>query len=152
MCKDAHSILQNIVSALVNSNYVGTVSFFAYGDTNRIPLPIQHALFSTAVALNHIPANVKDRDKKILDNPVPANYLIISDYRGLSPRFTNSACEGTTFSSCICPSFSLPLRRRQSRLAGGGPLHVVDSDSAFASFKPTPLPEQLTPNRKRKRD
>ncbi|CAD5326523.1 unnamed protein product [Arabidopsis thaliana] len=90
---DAHGIAQNITSALQKMNYCGPVSISAYGDTNRIPLTIQHALNSTGIALNHVPAGVKDAsDKKILvdmlfwalDNPAPANFMLISGDRDFS--------------------------------------------------------------------
>ncbi|XP_021836497.1 uncharacterized protein [Spinacia oleracea] len=87
---DPNSIAQNITSALLKLDYCGSVSISAYGDTNRIPSSIQHALSSTGISLNHVPAGVKDAsDKKILvdmlfwavDNPAPANYLLISGDR-----------------------------------------------------------------------
>ncbi|XP_059652200.1 uncharacterized protein LOC132299529 [Cornus florida] len=90
---EPHSIAQNISSALVKLNYCGPVSISAYGDTNRIPASVQQALNSTGIALNHVPAGVKDAsDKKILvdmlfwavDNPAPANYLLISGDRDFS--------------------------------------------------------------------
>lgn len=90
---DPHTIAQNISSALVKMNYCGPVSISAYGDTNRIPASVQQALSSTGIALNHVPAGVKDAsDKKILvdmlfwavDNPAPANYLLISGDRDFS--------------------------------------------------------------------
>lgn len=90
---DPHAIAQNISSALVKMSYCGPVSISAYGDTNRIPSSIQKALSSTGIALNHVPAGVKDAsDKKILvdmlfwavDNPAPANYLLISGDRDFS--------------------------------------------------------------------
>lgn len=90
---EPHAIAQNITSSLVKMNYRGRVSISAYGDTNGIPSYIQHALSSTGVALNHVPAGVKDAsDKKILvdmllwavDNPAPANYLLISGDRDFS--------------------------------------------------------------------
>ncbi|GAV82469.1 NYN domain-containing protein/OHA domain-containing protein [Cephalotus follicularis] len=90
---DPHAIAQNISSALVKMNYCGPVSISAYGDTNRIPTAVQQALSSTGIALNHVPAGVKDAsDKKILvdmlfwavDNPAPANYLLISGDRDFS--------------------------------------------------------------------
>ncbi|KAK2970225.1 hypothetical protein RJ640_021661 [Escallonia rubra] len=90
---DAHGIAQNISSALVKMQYRGPVSISAYGDTNRIPSSVQQALSSTGIALNHVPAGVKDAsDKKILvdmlfwavDNPAPANYLLISGDRDFS--------------------------------------------------------------------
>ncbi|KAG6644887.1 uncharacterized protein LOC122317907 [Carya illinoinensis] len=84
---DAHAIAQNISSALAKMNYCGPVSISAYGDTNGIPASVQQALSSTGIALNHVPAGVKDAsDKKILvdmlfwavDNPAPANFMLIS--------------------------------------------------------------------------
>ncbi|KAJ6384710.1 hypothetical protein OIU78_027909 [Salix suchowensis] len=74
-------------------NYCGPVSISAYGDTNGINSAAQQALSSTGVTLNHVPAGVKDAsDKKILvdmmfwavDNPAPANYLLISGDRDFS--------------------------------------------------------------------
>ncbi|PIN14841.1 hypothetical protein CDL12_12527 [Handroanthus impetiginosus] len=90
---DPHTIAQNISSALVKMNYCGPVSISAYGDTTRISPAVQQALNSTGIALNHVPAGVKDAsDKKILvdmlfwavDNPAPANYLLISGDRDFS--------------------------------------------------------------------
>ncbi|GFY94623.1 putative endonuclease or glycosyl hydrolase [Actinidia rufa] len=91
---DPHTIAQNISSALVKMNYCGPVSTIsAYGDTTRIPASVQQALNSTGIALNHVPAGVKDAsDKKILvdmlfwavDNSAPANYLLISGDRDFS--------------------------------------------------------------------
>ncbi|KAJ9180382.1 hypothetical protein P3X46_008635 [Hevea brasiliensis] len=90
---DPHAIAQNISSALAKMNYCGPVSISAYGDTNRIHSAVQQALSSTGIALNHVPAGVKDAsDKKILvdmlfwavDNPAPANYLLISGDRDFS--------------------------------------------------------------------
>ncbi|KAI3445478.1 hypothetical protein Pfo_002143 [Paulownia fortunei] len=90
---DPHTIAQNISSALVKMNYCGPVSISAYGDTTKISPAVQQALNSTGVALNHVPAGVKDAsDKKILvdmlfwavDNPAPANYLLISGDRDFS--------------------------------------------------------------------
>nr|TKS04187.1 hypothetical protein D5086_0000143880 [Populus alba] len=91
---DPHAIAPNISSALVKMNYCGPVSIYAYGDTHGINSAAQMALSSTGVALNHVPASgVKDAsDKKILvdmlfwavDNPAPANYLLISGDRDFS--------------------------------------------------------------------
>ncbi|XP_072984248.1 uncharacterized protein [Typha latifolia] len=87
---DPHLIAQNISSALAAGDYRGPVSISAYGDTSKISQSVQHALSSTGVALNHVPAGIKDAsDKKILvdmlfwaiDNPPPANYLLISGDR-----------------------------------------------------------------------
>ncbi|KAL4603914.1 hypothetical protein ACB092_10G158000 [Castanea dentata] len=90
---DPHKIAQNISSALVKMNYCGPVSISAYGDTMRLNSAVQQALSSTGISLNHVPAGVKDAsDKKILvdmlfwavDNPAPANYLLISGDRDFS--------------------------------------------------------------------
>ncbi|KAK2966788.1 hypothetical protein RJ640_008791 [Escallonia rubra] len=90
---EPHAIAQNITTALVKMGYCGPVSISAYGDTNGIPSSVQQALNSTGIALNHVPAGVKDAsDKKILvdmlfwavDNPVPGNYLLISGDRDFS--------------------------------------------------------------------
>ncbi|XP_058213332.1 uncharacterized protein LOC131325219 [Rhododendron vialii] len=90
---EPHSIAQNITNALANMNYLGPVSVSAYGDTGGIPASVQQALNSTGIALNHVPAGVKDAsDKKILvdmlfwavDNAAPANYLLISGDRDFS--------------------------------------------------------------------
>ncbi|KAG5380540.1 hypothetical protein IGI04_028382 [Brassica rapa subsp. trilocularis] len=84
---DAYGIAQNIGSALEKMNYCGPISIYAYGDVSRIPPTIQHALYSTGIALNHVPAGVKDAsDKKILvdmllravDIPAPATFMLIS--------------------------------------------------------------------------
>ncbi|KAK3025034.1 hypothetical protein RJ639_043312, partial [Escallonia herrerae] len=90
---EPHAIAQNITTALVKMGYCGPVSISAYGDTNGIPSSVQQALNSTGIALNHVPAGVKDAsDKKILvdmlfwavDNPAPGNYLLISGDRDFS--------------------------------------------------------------------
>ncbi|CAH9050564.1 unnamed protein product [Cuscuta epithymum] len=90
---DPHVIAQNISSALVAMNYCGPVSISAYGDTTKLSPSLQHALNSTGISLNHVPAGAKDAsDKKILvdmlfwavDNPPPANYLLISGDRDFS--------------------------------------------------------------------
>ncbi|KAG5232272.1 meiosis regulator and mRNA stability factor [Salix suchowensis] len=79
--------------SLARMNYCGPVSISAYGDTHGINSAAQQALSSTGVSLNHVPPGVKDAsDKKILvdmlfwavDNPAPANYLLISGDRDFS--------------------------------------------------------------------
>lgn len=55
---DPHSIAQNITSALLKLDYGGSVSISAYGDTHRIPSSVQHALSSTGISLNHVPAGL----------------------------------------------------------------------------------------------
>ncbi|KAJ0079528.1 hypothetical protein Patl1_23900 [Pistacia atlantica] len=90
---DPHAIAQNISSAIAKLNYCGPLSISAYGDTNRIPQSVQHALSSTGISLNQVPAGIKDAsDKKILvdllfwavDNPAPANIMLISGDRDFS--------------------------------------------------------------------
>ncbi|KAG8099264.1 hypothetical protein GUJ93_ZPchr0013g36923 [Zizania palustris] len=90
---DPHLIAQNMSSALAAAGYTGSVYIYAYGDTNSIAKPVIHALSSTGVSLNHVPSGIKDAsDKKILvdmlfwaiDNPPPANYLLISGDRDFS--------------------------------------------------------------------
>lgn len=90
---DAHVIAQNVRSALSKLDYKGPVSITAYGDTMLLPARVQQALSSTGVALHHVPSGIKDAsDKKILvdmlfwavDNPAPANYMLISGDRDFS--------------------------------------------------------------------
>ncbi|XP_044482466.1 uncharacterized protein LOC123208900 [Mangifera indica] len=90
---EPHAIAQNISSAVAKLNYCGPLSISAYGDTNRIPQSVQHALSSTGISLNQVPPGVKDAsDKKILvdmlfwavDNPAPANIMLISGDRDFS--------------------------------------------------------------------
>ncbi|KAF8679159.1 hypothetical protein HU200_045925 [Digitaria exilis] len=92
-CSEPHLIAQNMSSALAAAGYTGPITISAYGDTNCVPNHVQYALSSTGIALNHVPAGIKDAsDKKILvdmliwaiDNPPPANYLLISGDRDFS--------------------------------------------------------------------
>lgn len=50
-----HAIAQNISSSIAQLNYCGPLSISAYGDTNRIPQSVQHALSSTGISLNQVP-------------------------------------------------------------------------------------------------
>ncbi|KAL5198200.1 hypothetical protein ABZP36_001712 [Zizania latifolia] len=90
---DPHLIAQNMSSALAAAGYTGPISISAYGDTNSIAKDVIHALSSSGISLNHVPPGIKDAsDKKILvdmlfwaiDNPPPANYLLISGDREFS--------------------------------------------------------------------
>ncbi|XP_010522869.1 PREDICTED: uncharacterized protein LOC104801327 isoform X2 [Tarenaya hassleriana] len=72
---DANGVAQNISLALVKMNYFGPFSISAYGDTNRIPYSAQQALYSSGVALFHVPS---------VDNPSPANVMLISSDRGFA--------------------------------------------------------------------
>jgi hypothetical protein len=53
---EAHLIAQNMSSALAAAGYTGPITFSAYGDTNCVPNHVQHALSSTGITLNHVPA------------------------------------------------------------------------------------------------
>ncbi|XP_018486938.1 uncharacterized protein LOC108857448 isoform X2 [Raphanus sativus] len=84
---EAHTISQKLNSALVNLNYRGPLSIYAYGNTDLIPKAVQQALSSSGISLNHVPSGKKDAsDKKILvdmllwvlENPAPANLMLIS--------------------------------------------------------------------------
>ncbi|KAG7535030.1 Zinc finger C2H2 superfamily [Arabidopsis thaliana x Arabidopsis arenosa] len=133
---DAHVIAQNVSSALLKMNYCGPVSISAYGDTNLIPLHHQQALSSTGVALNHIPAGVKDAsDKKILvdmllwaiDNPAPANFLLISGDRDFSNALHQLRMRRYNILLAQPPRASVPLVAAAkdvwlwTTLASGGP-------------------------------
>lgn len=76
---EAHSIAQNISSALVNINYCGPVSISAYGDTTRIPSSVQQALSSTGISLNHVPAGILS----FFPITVPSFFNSLFDYRYL---------------------------------------------------------------------
>lgn len=52
---DGHGIARNIESALLKMNYCGSITIYAYGDTNQISSSVQHALSSSGVSLNHVP-------------------------------------------------------------------------------------------------
>ncbi|CAN6912619.1 unnamed protein product [Brassica oleracea] len=133
---DAHAIAQNVSSALLNMNYGGPVSISAYGDTNLIPKPVQQALSSTGVGLNHVPAGVKDAsDKKILvdmllwavDNPSPANFMLISGDRDFSNALHQLSMRRYTILLAQPPRASAPLVAAAKYvwlwtcLASGGP-------------------------------
>nr|DAD38439.1 TPA_asm: hypothetical protein HUJ06_009080 [Nelumbo nucifera] len=134
---DPHAIAQNISSALAKMNYCGPVSIFTYGDTNRIPESVQRALSSTGIALNHVPAGVKDAsDKKILvdmlfwavDNPAPANFLLISGDRDFSNALHQLRMRRYNILLAQPQNASAPLRAAAktvwlwtSLLAGGPP-------------------------------
>ncbi|XP_020883454.1 uncharacterized protein LOC9300798 isoform X3 [Arabidopsis lyrata subsp. lyrata] len=142
---DAHVIAQNVSSALLKMNYCGPVSISAYGDTNLIPLHHQQALSSTGVALNHIPAGVKDAsDKKILvdmllwaiDNPAPANFLLISGDRDFSNALHQLRMRRYNILLAQPPRASVPLVAAAkdvwlwTTLASGGP-PLTSSESSL---------------------
>ncbi|KAL3030129.1 hypothetical protein AAZX31_03G203400 [Glycine max] len=150
---NANSIAQNITSALVGINYAGPLSISAYGDTNRIPPPVQHALSSTGVSLNHIPTGANDAsDMKILvdmllwavDNPAPANYLLISGDTNFSNALHQLSLRKYNILLAHPPHVSPSLAAAAKVVwlwttlsAGGPPL----SDSTSNSCKPpTPAP------------
>lgn len=145
---DPHAIAQNISSALVKMNYCGPVSISAYGDTTRISPAVQQALNSTGVALNHVPAGAKDAsDKKILvdmlfwavDNPAPANYLLISGDRDFSNALHQLRMRRYNILLAQPHKASAPLIAAAKSVwlwtslsAGGPPLTTVES-SQFVS-------------------
>jgi hypothetical protein len=55
-CCDPHLIAQKMSSALAAAGYTGPITISAYGDPNCVPKHVQHALSSTGIALNHVPA------------------------------------------------------------------------------------------------
>ncbi|KAL0890489.1 hypothetical protein Bca101_014472 [Brassica carinata] len=140
---DAHAIAQNVSSALLKMNYGGPVSISAYGDTNLIPHAVQQALSSTGVGLNHVPADddlsfvgVKDAsDKKILvdmllwavDNPAPANFMLISGDRDFSNALHQLSMRRYNILLAQPPRASAPLVAAAKNvwlwtsLASGGP-------------------------------
>ncbi|XP_026436405.1 uncharacterized protein LOC113334337 [Papaver somniferum] len=134
----SHSTAQNIASALKKMNYRGPISISAYGDTNRIPTSVQHALSSTGITLNHVPSGVKDAsDKKILvdmlfwavGNPAPANYLLISGDRDFSNALHQLRMRRYNILLAQPPSACAPLVAAAKSvwiwsvlLAGGSPL------------------------------
>ncbi|XP_071725472.1 uncharacterized protein [Rutidosis leptorrhynchoides] len=160
---EPHSIAQNISSALVNMNYCGPVSISAYGDTNRIPSSVQQGLNSTGIALNHVPAGVKDAsDKKILvdmlfwavDNPAPGNYLLISGDRDFSNalhqlrmRKYNILLAQPHKASVSLLAAAKSVWLWTSLLAGGPPLSNVESaqpvDNSYGQSVQIPVSEPV---------
>ncbi|KAL1215091.1 UBP1-associated proteins 1C [Cardamine amara subsp. amara] len=145
---DAHAIAQNVSSALLNMNYCGRVSISAYGDTNLIPPLVQQALSSTGVGLNHVPAGVKDAsDKKILvdmllwalDNPAPANIMLISGDRDFSNALHQLRMRRYNILLAQPPRASVPLVAAAKNiwlwtsLASGGPPLASGESASLAS-------------------
>ncbi|CAI8615322.1 unnamed protein product [Vicia faba] len=147
---DPHQIAQNISSALVRMNFCGPVSISSYGDTTRIPASVQHALSSTGISLNHVPAGVKDAsDKKILvdmlfwavDNPAPANYLLISAAKNVwlwtsllsgGPPLSNGESQQLANSSLLSSSETLqvPVSNATQTQQQGGPYSEVHAGNS----------------------
>ncbi|MCO5586845.1 hypothetical protein L7F22_040790 [Adiantum nelumboides] len=84
---DPHYIAQNMTAALQHANLTGPIEIQVFGDTTILPHITQKALSDTGITLNHVPRGNKDAaDKAILvglllwalDNPPPANILLIS--------------------------------------------------------------------------
>ncbi|KAK9054840.1 hypothetical protein SSX86_025919 [Deinandra increscens subsp. villosa] len=159
---EPHSIAQNISSALVNMNYCGPVSISAYGDTNRIPASVQQGLNSTGIALNHVPAGVKDAsDKKILvdmlfwavDNPAPCNYLLISGDRDFSNalhqlrmRKYNILLAQPQKASVSLLAAAKSVWLWTSLLAGGPPLTNISEPDDNSIHAPVSEPLQMLDN------
>nr|CAD1828620.1 unnamed protein product [Ananas comosus var. bracteatus] len=161
---DPHLIAQNISSALAALGYRGPVSISAYGDTSNISPAAQHALSSTGIALNHVPAGIKDAsDKKILvdmlfwaiDNPPPANYLLISGDRDfcnalhkLRMRRYNILLAQPPNVSQVLVTAAKSVWLWRSLLAGGPPLTelpyvstVSNANASEVSSSKTTIPE-----------
>ncbi|KAH9786995.1 putative endonuclease or glycosyl hydrolase [Citrus sinensis] len=142
---DPHTIAQNISSALVKMNYCGPVSISAYGDTNRIPASVQHALSSTGIALNHVPA---------VDNPAPSNYLLISGDRDFSNALHQLRMRRYNILLAQPHKASAPLVAAAksvwlwtSLVAGGPPLASGESllhTNDFGTFNPEDEPVQVS--------
>ncbi|CAN0824467.1 Meiosis regulator and mRNA stability factor 1 [Linum grandiflorum] len=148
---DFHAIAQNISSALANLNYCGPISIFAYGDTNQIPPPVQHALSSTGVSLNHVPPGGKNAsDMRILvgmllwaaDNPAPANCLLISGDGDFSEALHQLRFRRYNILLAQPQNVSAPLVAAAktvwlwtSLLAGGPPIRLVESSQPSNSSK-----------------
>ncbi|KAF8015328.1 hypothetical protein BT93_H0977 [Corymbia citriodora subsp. variegata] len=160
---DPHAIAQNISSALAKLNYSGPVSISSYGDTTRIPAAVQQALSSTGIALNHVPAGVKDAsDKKILvdmlfwavDNPAPANYLLISGDRDFSNALHQLRMRRYNILLAQPQKASAPLQAAAKTvwlwtnlMAGGPPMTSVESQQpnyVFVSSSSDTLPAPVS--------
>jgi hypothetical protein len=66
---DPQLIVQNMSSALATAGYRGPISVSAYGDTHQIPHNVQHALSSTGVSLNHVPAGTEPHAQQLCSAP-----------------------------------------------------------------------------------
>ncbi|KAG2279881.1 hypothetical protein Bca52824_051101 [Brassica carinata] len=87
-------------------------------DSDKVSFAVQQAISSTGVGLNHVPAGVKDAsDKKILvdmllwavDNPAPANFMLISGDRDLSNALHQLSMRRYTILLAQPPRASAPL-------------------------------------------
>ncbi|MCD7458946.1 hypothetical protein HAX54_039670 [Datura stramonium] len=160
---DAHTIAQNINAALIKMNYNGPVSISAYGDTNGISSSVQRALSSTGISLNHVPAGAKDAsDKKILvdmlfwavDNPAPANYLLISGDRDFSNaihqlrmRRYNILLAQPFKASPALAAAATTVWQWTSLAAGGSPRELAfGTNSLCQESIPTPISEPISAN------
>ncbi|XP_049346154.1 uncharacterized protein LOC125810718 [Solanum verrucosum] len=160
---DAHAIAPNINAALMKMNYNGPVTISAYGDTNRIPSYIQRALSSTGISLNHVPAGAKDAsDKKILvdmlfwavDNPAPANYLLISGDRDFSNaihqlrmRRYNILLAQPLKASPALAAAATNVWQWISLTAGGSPRELAFGTNTLRQESiPTPVSEPISAN------
>ncbi|KAH0697578.1 hypothetical protein KY290_015499 [Solanum tuberosum] len=160
---DAHGIAQNINTALMNMNYHGPVTISAYGDTNIIPSSIQGALSTTGISLNHVPAVTKDAsDKKILvdmifwavDNPAPANYLLISgdgDFSNaihqLRMRKYNILLAQPVYASPALAVAATNVWQWTSLAAGGSPRGLpFRTNTLPQNYIPTPISKPILAN------
>ncbi|PHU28981.1 hypothetical protein BC332_01074 [Capsicum chinense] len=113
---DPHSIAQNISTVLVNVNYCGPFSIFAYGDTIKISAFVQQVLNSTGIGLDHV-----------LQNPKSISLVEVNDLN--SPAFwdKNKAANPKRFTK-------VPLLKAQ-RTLGCIPSMANSLYSSFASVK-----------------
>ncbi|CAA7022473.1 unnamed protein product [Microthlaspi erraticum] len=116
--QNAHEIGLKLKSELMKMNYCGPLSITAYGNTNLIPKSVQQALSSTGITLNHVPSGRKDAsDKKILvdlllwvvDNPAPANIMLISGDRDFSDALHKLRMRGYNILLAHPQQASVPL-------------------------------------------
>ncbi|XP_027770027.1 uncharacterized protein LOC107010179 [Solanum pennellii] len=160
---DAHAIAQNINKALMNMNYHGPVTISAYGDTNVIPWSVQRALSTTGIRLNHVPAVTKDAsDKRILadmifwavDNPAPANYLLISgdgDFSNaihqLRMRKYNILLAQPVYASPALAIAATNVWQWTSLAAGGSPQGFAFHNNTYRqNYIPTPISKPISAN------
>ncbi|KAF3684100.1 hypothetical protein FXO37_01499 [Capsicum annuum] len=113
---DPHAIAQNISTVLVNVNYCGPVSIFAYGDTTKISASVQQVLNSTGNGLDHV-----------LQNPKSISLVEVNDLN--SPAFwdKNKAANPKRFTKV--------LLLKAQRTLGCIPLMANSLYTSFASVK-----------------
>jgi hypothetical protein len=90
---DPNLIAQNMSSALAAAGYTGPVSISAYGDIGRIGNAVTHALSSTGISLNHVPAGTETEPPSSSSSPPPTSPLCSEIARGVAIRcLITNAC------------------------------------------------------------